>query len=420
MRRYLLFLTALFFSFAANAQPLQTLYYSNGQKALEGNWTYTGAPVFEDFVFQSQVNRDTNAHWSVDDVFFHANHPFYGNSKSMSAAFRFEGTITAYYPEGPKRATANFKEGVQNGLYRFYYPDGKTAAQGTFINGMPAGNWEAYHPSGKRYYTGTYRPLSQEEAHAEWQAFFISGEETYTSDGTVNVYEEDSLREDTTYVGMATYRVRSLFAVHLKVLYVSSMRVGTFTFYNREGGRVAEVTYNRGKRDSLWQLWDDNGKPTHGLLYKANKVIAAADSGEVPLPINAYAQRAHDRAVAASNAQRTQAIKEAKAQEEARRQADAAPNRPPEFPGNINAYLSNNLNYPVAARDSNIQGKVVVQFWVETDGRISDLKVIKSAGEDLDKEALRVARGMPRWKPARKEGKPARAMQFFPVVFTLQ
>lgn len=96
--------------------------------------------------------------------------------------------------------------------------------------------------------------------------------------------------------------------------------------------------------------------------------------------------------------------------------------RLPEFPGGpveFMKWLTNNLKYPSAAQSQKIQGKVLVSFIVNKDGTISDIKVLKSAHPQLDREALRVIRMMPNWKAGEDKGKPCRTMMAIPVVFAL-
>lgn len=94
----------------------------------------------------------------------------------------------------------------------------------------------------------------------------------------------------------------------------------------------------------------------------------------------------------------------------------------PEFPGGIVEFmkwLSKNLKYPPYAQAQKIQGKVVVSFIVNKDGTISSPKVEKSCEPTLDREALRVIRMMPKWKPGILDEKPCRTMIAVPVNFQL-
>lgn len=95
----------------------------------------------------------------------------------------------------------------------------------------------------------------------------------------------------------------------------------------------------------------------------------------------------------------------------------------PEFPGGDAAmmkYLSENIKYPVIAQENGIQGRVICQFVVNKDGSIVDINVVRSVDPSLDKEAIRVIKSMPKWKPGMQRGKPVRVKFTLPVSFRLQ
>ncbi len=94
----------------------------------------------------------------------------------------------------------------------------------------------------------------------------------------------------------------------------------------------------------------------------------------------------------------------------------------PEFPGGDKAlreYILNNIKYPEVARTSGITGTVYVQFVVEKDGSISDVKVVRGIGGGCDEEAVRVVKSMPRWKPGKQRGQPVRVYFTLPIEFKL-
>jgi protein TonB len=94
----------------------------------------------------------------------------------------------------------------------------------------------------------------------------------------------------------------------------------------------------------------------------------------------------------------------------------------PEFPGGIVEFmkwLKNNLKYPPIAQQQKIEGKVVVSFIVNKDGSIANVKIEKSVDPSLDREALRVVRMMPRWKPGIQNNKPCRTMFAIPINFKI-
>ena len=95
----------------------------------------------------------------------------------------------------------------------------------------------------------------------------------------------------------------------------------------------------------------------------------------------------------------------------------------PSFPGGMGAlmsWLNQNIKYPVIAAENGVQGRVIVQFVVEKDGSITDVKVAKSVDPSLDKEASRVVSAMPKWTPGKQNGSAVRVKYTVPVTFKLQ
>ena len=95
----------------------------------------------------------------------------------------------------------------------------------------------------------------------------------------------------------------------------------------------------------------------------------------------------------------------------------------PLFPGGdaaLMAYLRDNIHYPTVAAENGVQGRVVVGFDVERDGSITDVNVLRSVDPSLDREAMRVVKGMPRWTPGKQNGSAVRVKYQVPVTFRLQ
>lgn len=95
----------------------------------------------------------------------------------------------------------------------------------------------------------------------------------------------------------------------------------------------------------------------------------------------------------------------------------------PVFPGGENEllkYIAENIKYPESAKVNGIQGKVIVKFAVDPEGKVTKESVLKGADPDLDAEALRVVRTMPRFKPGRQDGKAVPVWYMVPINFTLK
>lgn len=94
----------------------------------------------------------------------------------------------------------------------------------------------------------------------------------------------------------------------------------------------------------------------------------------------------------------------------------------PEYPGGYSElvqWLTQTLHYPADAQKHRIEGEVMVKFFVEPDGSISEIGLAKPAAAILNSEALRVVRMMPKWNPGKQKGKPVRSMVQIPVIFAL-
>lgn len=95
----------------------------------------------------------------------------------------------------------------------------------------------------------------------------------------------------------------------------------------------------------------------------------------------------------------------------------------PEFPGGEEAllkYLGRNIHYPVMAQESNVEGTISIQFVVNKDGTISDVKTQGAhKGAGLEEEAMRVVRSMPKWRPGKQNGKNVAVYFNLPVKFAL-
>jgi protein TonB len=89
-------------------------------------------------------------------------------------------------------------------------------------------------------------------------------------------------------------------------------------------------------------------------------------------------------------------------------------------PAAMQQWIAKNTVYPQSAIELGEQGKVYVSFVVEPDGTISNVQVERGISEDLDREAKRVVRAMPRWKPGKNNGRAVRARCRLPIAFNLQ
>ena len=95
----------------------------------------------------------------------------------------------------------------------------------------------------------------------------------------------------------------------------------------------------------------------------------------------------------------------------------------PMFPGGeieLIKYLSQNIQYPPEAAKNNVQGRVILQFVVDKTGQVGEVKILRSVSEELDAEAVRVVKTLPKFEPGRQDGKPVSVWYTLPVSFNIR
>ena len=95
----------------------------------------------------------------------------------------------------------------------------------------------------------------------------------------------------------------------------------------------------------------------------------------------------------------------------------------PEFPGGevkLLEIIESNIKFPANAAEKRIQGRVVVKFVVKKDGNVGEVIVLRGKDPDLDKEAVRVVKTLPRFIPGKMNGQPVAVWYTVPVNFKLQ
>ena len=95
----------------------------------------------------------------------------------------------------------------------------------------------------------------------------------------------------------------------------------------------------------------------------------------------------------------------------------------PEFPGGDEAlkiFLARKINYPEIAQENGIQGKVITRFVITKTGRVENPEILRSLDPACDKEAIRVIKSFPRWKPGIQNGKKVNVYFVLPVLFRLK
>jgi len=87
---------------------------------------------------------------------------------------------------------------------------------------------------------------------------------------------------------------------------------------------------------------------------------------------------------------------------------------------NFSKWVNSKLEYPEAAKENGVQGRVTLQFTVNTDGSVTNVQVLRGVDSSLDKEAVRVVSSSPKWKPGKQRDRAVKVSYTFPVIFQLR
>lgn len=101
---------------------------------------------------------------------------------------------------------------------------------------------------------------------------------------------------------------------------------------------------------------------------------------------------------------------------------DSVPDKFPMYPDGVEGlvnHISSQMVYPKNAYTKGVQGRVILQFVVDKDGTIGDIKIVQGADSELNEEAIRVVKKMERWVPGYKNEKPIRVRYTFPFNFKI-
>jgi|SRR6218665_89587 len=93
----------------------------------------------------------------------------------------------------------------------------------------------------------------------------------------------------------------------------------------------------------------------------------------------------------------------------------------PDYGGNLESYIQNNIQYPQDAIDNNVEGTVQVQFAVDESGKVTNVSTLgNKLGYGLEEEAIKVVSAMPKWTPGQVKGKKVKTWRTLPIVYQLE
>jgi len=308
-----------------------------------------------------------------------------------------EGRCLRYHPNGNLMEDFVFLSGKKNGLCITYDENGAKTSEISYSEDMKEGPSALFYPNGK---------IKEKKNYADglingWAFYYFENgnlkEKEYYIDGTINGadtlwYETGELK------GIYPYDDGKLQGLYLG--WYENHKISEKYFYknNRMYGKQFEYyatdtlkwtgDYQKGERNGYFRSYYGNGKLKREERYEDDSLITGRILDSAGKEIEYYPFE-----------------------------------KLPEFPGGesvLMSFISKNIVYPRSAIMNELQGRVIIGFIVDKNGRISDVKVVKSVSPSLDKEAMRVVKMMPAWTPGMRDGIPVKVAYNLPVKFVLK
>jgi len=318
------------------------------------------------------INKEDDSTYTIQDFYLNGTLQMEGiyNSLDTPGNPHRNGIFKYYFPSGNVRSIGYYEHGQRTGQWAMYYnSNGVLKAQLTFVDDSLSGEARYYDSIGHKL-TSTGRFFDGKRA-GEWKYFNRNGKIFLTEDFRNRGTETTATLMDAD--GKIIAKGETVYGKRTGIwkYYENEKLVGIKNYVNDvlDGESLEYYQSGKIKRKELYSF----GKLNSGKAYNEN-------GSEIPY-------------------------------------TPAAQMPEPEY--NLSAYIKENLRYPSKARRNNIVGRVKVQFVVDEEGNIINAKVIEGIGGGCDKEALRVVKQMPKWKPGTLDGKPVKIIYTLPILFYL-
>ncbi len=242
-------------------------------------------------------------------------------------------------------------------------------------------------------------------------------------------------REYGAYFLRKTYKKRLNKAMTIGIIFLLIATVGPFIYYSSAAGRTKEDTKDVKIELIDIQKPDEDAPPPppppppppaiEQVKFTAPVVVDSVEEGnkvDLGTVDDLKNQVSNENLDTAKITVVKQEEKQEVVVEEKKQEAFMIVEEMPEFPGGageLHKFIAQNIQYPPAARENGIQGKVYVRFVVTSDGSIDQISIVRKVDDLLEAEAIRVIKAMPKWKPGKQRGQPVNVWYTAPIIFVL-
>jgi TonB family protein len=351
------------------------------------------------------------------------------------------GRARRYYESGTLLEERFMKDGERDSVYKFYYENGQIWEHLTYKNGEEY-NVIAYNdPDGKSLRCATLADGTGKMCFYDRHQHLLEEKELKNSvrEGSYSKYNNGKLVSRGEYKN-GKRNGRWIFCEEgvrtSDVDYADGKRDGQEINYHKSGA-VAEKGMNvKGEREGEWVKMRDDGSLEGKRMYSKGlsegpaavynteeKVISSgkyAGGNKTGLWVN-YDNEGHETLLEDFGSPTPLSHSETGTEDPDARVFSFAEHQPA-FPGaeaGLMKFLQMNIRYPASLKDEGIKGTVVLSFVVDVVGAITEIKILKHAAAEFERESLRVLRMMPRWNPGLMNQEPVNVQYNLPVTFTL-
>jgi TonB family protein len=345
-----------------------------------------------------------NANWELVSI---GSGDYYRVAEIDTINLRFTGKIKDYYRSGEVALEGQYSPaGKKYGEFVSYYSSGRINSIGTYKDDSLAGIWHYYYENG----------TLKERINFLSKHFVV--DEYNDDEGNSTVVDGTGIWQKT-FSGEYNY-------LTLTAQFENGKRSDTWTLKEFGGYRLVKETYKNGAMQK-GILSGTPSKKYHESVFRNDMFypqsfdnIEAFKIGNCYRTDYSYIEGIPDKPIVfvPSNPGDSVGVNPSTTSDE----LFVIIEQPATYPGGIGAFYTNimqNLKYPEKAQRMGLEGKVFIEFVVEKDGSVTNVKVLKGIGAGCDEEAVEVIKNSGKWVPGKQHGKPVRQRMVLPITFRL-
>lgn len=315
----------------------------------------------------------------------------------------FAGQVKDFTRNGRLLMEGYYKEGKKNGKFTFYYESGNIESEGNFENNLPSGKWRYFYPDG----------TSKQDVTFDGQGFYVhffvdSTGNKILDNGTGNwydIYEE--------------YKTPSLIIV--KGSFYEGKKTGDWECLFENGVFLYKEKFKNGEFKKGFRI-NLMGEKTNEYFFEVKNKLLPHFKHDIIERFEREGDLTRDDypflKFLRSNSHRDSSHRDSTSSDQIFLVVEESA-RPVGGMQEFYKHVGKVMTYPKEARRMGIQGKVFVEFVINKDGSISDVKVIKGIGGGCDEEAVRAVKTAPPWIPGKQKGNLIRQRYVVPITFAI-